>query len=134
ETIDAIGLTPDGRLFISTHRSFDTGALTGYGEDLIVLNDNDDSWELYFDGSDVGLGNQRNENIWGAWIDPITEEIYLTTERTYYVSNDFRGSGSDIFICDPTMLGDETSCDYSFFWFGTDHGFNRIILDALWID
>ncbi|MCP5095331.1 MAG: hypothetical protein GY943_07260, partial [Chloroflexi bacterium] len=46
ETIDAIGLTPDGRLFISTHRSFDTGALTGYGEDLIVLNDNDDSWEL----------------------------------------------------------------------------------------
>ena len=92
------------------------------------------TWELYFDGSDVGLGNQRHENIWGAWIDPASEEIYLTTERSFYVSDDFRGKGSDIFICDPLQLGDETECDYSFFWFGADHNFGHIILDALWID
>ena len=39
ETIDAIGFTPNGRLFISTHRSFNTDELSGHGEDLILFNE-----------------------------------------------------------------------------------------------
>jgi hypothetical protein len=140
ETIDAIGFIPDGRLFISTHRSFNINSFTGKGEDLIVFNafsfgeNTVGTWELYFDGSDVGLGNQSLENIWGAWIDPASGDIYLTTEGAFYVSPESNGSGSDIFICAPDSLGNDTSCTFSFFWLGAAHRLNHIILDALWIE
>jgi uncharacterized repeat protein (TIGR01451 family) len=127
EDVDAIGFTPDGRLVVSTARSFRVPGLFGRDEDLIVFNDTSlgkstsGTWEMYFDGSDVGL-NSFTENIWGTWIDSDTGKIYLTTRGRFSVEG-VGGDGADIFACTPDSLGTTTSCTFAMFWNGSAHGF-----------
>jgi hypothetical protein len=132
EDIDAIGVAPDGRLVISTAGSFSVSGVSGKDEDLLVFNatsfgaDTGGSFELYFDGSDVEL---KPEDVGGTWIDPVTNEIYLTTNNDFSVTG-ATGDRSDIFTCTPGTLGDSTSCSYSFFWDGSANGFGGERLDG----
>ena len=52
EDVDAIALTPDGELVVSTSSTFVVPAGSGQDEDLIKWDGAE--WALYFDGSDVG--------------------------------------------------------------------------------
>ena len=138
EDVDAIGFAPDGRLVISTNGNFSVPGLTGGGHDLIVFNDTtfgsttSGTFAMYFDGSDVGL-TRGSENIWGVWIDPDTNDIFLTTKGNFSVAG-LNGKGDDIFICTPGSLGVNTSCTFSFFWDGTGAGLHRKLkLDGLHI-
>ena len=143
EDVDAIAFTPDGRLVIST---LATGKvpMTGGGtlqvgdEQLIVLNnavfghDTAGDWEMYFDGRDVEL---RPEDIWGAWIDAATGDIYLSLQDAFSLPG-VSGDGLDIFACHPLSLGDDTACDYGpgLFFDGSAAGFGGDIIDAFFID
>lgn len=40
------------------------------------------------------------------------------------------GDGDDIFSCVPSSLGETTTCTFSLFWNGDDHGFN-FYLDSM---
>ena len=138
DDIDAISFAPDGRLVISTKGEFDISGLTGSGHDLLVFNDTSLGWttsgtfEMYFDGSDVGL-TTTSEDIWGVWIDPDTNDIYLTTKANFSVTG-LSGKGSDVFICTPSSLGANTSCTFTFFWDGTSAGLNKKLrLDGIHI-
>lgn len=122
--IDVIGFSPEGNLLISTVNDF-SGSLLGSfaAEDLAYWDTTGliPAWTVYFDGSDVGLTTE-DENVNGAWIDE-TGLIFLTTTDSFDVTA-ISGDGSDIFICDPGIIGSNTTCTYStpLFWNGSAHG------------
>lgn len=138
EEIDAIAITPDGQLAISTRRAFSVPNLNGGDEDLILLNNaiygsnTSGVWTLYFDGSDVNL-NAEVEDVKGAWIDPATNEIYLTTLGTFSVRG-VSGAQADIFVCTFSTIGEETDCAFRLFWQGAPHGFGAEFIDGVYID
>lgn len=126
EDVNAIGLTPDGRLLISTLGNYNTGSFTGSRSDLLVLDGG--SLALYFDGSDVEL-TDTTENINGVWVDS-NGDIYLATSGAFTVTG-ASGDGADIFVCTPGTLGDSTTCTYTLFWDGSANGFDGEIIDGL---
>ena len=149
EEIDAITIAPNdngGRIVISTNGNYRVpktggGNLSGRDENLIVLNTvmvkttivRD--WELYFDGSDVAL-TKSTEDVWGAWIDPHTNEVFLTTKGEYSVP----GFPGDPLVGDQGQIlrfsgttGPDTSGTFGLVWNGVDHSFaNR--LDGITIE
>jgi len=137
ENIDAISRAPDGRLVISTFGSYAVTGASGPDADLLIFNatslgeSSAGTWELYFDGSDVGL-TTGTEDLWGVWINPTTGSLYLNTYLNFSASstNSLSGDGDDIFICVPSSLGETTTCTFSLFWNGDDHGFN-FYLDSM---
>ncbi|MCA1746080.1 MAG: hypothetical protein LC655_00175, partial [Bacteroidales bacterium] len=112
EKIDAFSMLPDGRILISTTGDFSVPGVTGKDEDIIAftpasLGDNTSgSWAMYFDGSDVGLGESSDEDI--DALDVVAGNIYLSTNGNFSV-NGAAGAGEDIFVCSPTSLGDLTA-------------------------
>jgi hypothetical protein len=133
EEVDAIGVSPDGRLVISTNGSFSVNGASGKDEDLIVFNvtsfgtDTSGSFDLYFDGSDVEIGSEDLESV---WIDPVTNEIYLAVGDPFSVTG-ASGDNSDVFVCLPGTLGTSTSCTYSLYWDGSLHDFGGLEVDGI---
>lgn len=126
EDIDAIAFDPEGNLVISTKGSFHVGDVRGKDEDLFVLKnaqlgeETSGTWELYFDGSAVEL-TKGNEDIDGAWIDPTTGNLYLSTKGDFkaaWLESSIEGDGNDIFICIPTTVDSNTGCTFQAFFDG----------------
>jgi hypothetical protein len=117
EKIDALSLLPDGRILISTTGNPSVPGLSSLrDEDILAftpltLGDNTSGiWALYFDGSDVGLGESSDEDIDG--LEVVGGNVYLSTNGLFSVSG-ASGAGEDIFICTPTSLGNLTACTYN---------------------
>lgn len=126
EDIDAIAFDLEGNLVISTKGSFHVGDVRGKDEDLFVLKnaqlgeETSGTWELYFDGSAVEL-TKGNEDIDGAWIDPTTGNLYLSTKGDFkatWLESSIEGDGNDIFICIPTTVDSNTGCTFQSFFDG----------------
>jgi hypothetical protein len=129
EDIDAIGFTPDGRLIISVSGKLNAtrtsgGKLKALDEDLVVFDAETETWELYFDGSDVGLDTTGKEDVWGTWIDPSNGDIYLTTKNAYVVAG-LRGNQGDILRFVPTSLGEQTSGTFELAWEADENSFQK---------
>ncbi|MGR8934310.1 MAG: PKD domain-containing protein [Gammaproteobacteria bacterium] len=133
EDVDSIGHTPDNKLLISTTGN---ASVPGLGsvrdEDLIACmpsglgTDTSCTWEMYFDGSDVGLHDGGNaEDLFGNMVDPVNGHIYLTTHGNFFVPG-VVGDGTDIFICIPVQTGPNTACNYSPFFDGSAHALNDL--------
>jgi hypothetical protein len=141
EDIDAIGRSVDGSLFVSTANTWSVPGLSGSASDLILftaatLGDvTAGSWSMYFDGSDVGLGDGSNtfyENVDAAWLDAATGDLYLATNGDFTTGGGFGGDQDDIVRCAAATLGETTSCSsYTFHWNGAEHGFGGENIDGL---
>jgi Cadherin-like len=137
EEIDAIALTPDGRLVISTNDSFSVTGVSGNDEDLIVFNSTSlgsttsGTWSMYFDGSDVSLNQSSNEDVDGAWIHS-NGEIYLSTLGSFSVTG-LNGDGNDIFRFTPSSTGSNTSGNYAALWDGTAFGLGSQNVDSFFL-
>lgn len=135
EDIDAIDLAPDGRLVVSTLGTASVPGVTAQDEDLLVFNATrlgsvtQGSWQLFFDGSDVAL-TDVSEDIWGVWLDDLTQDVYLSTFGNFTTNDGVTGDDDDIFICHPTGLGSTTACSFDFFWNGALYGFGPEVLDG----
>lgn len=134
EDIDAIGLTVDGKLTISTLGSPSVPGLSGLAdEDLMVFTatslgaNTAGTWGYFFDGSDVGLTGS-SEDVNGNWI-ASANQVYLSTVGNFAVTG-LSGDGSDIFVCTASSLGSTTACTFSLFWDGSLNGFAGEILDG----
>ena len=118
EDIDGVALLPDGRLLISVSGSFSVPGVSGRDEDIILFEltqsgpNTVGSWAPYFDGSDVGLSNSSDEDVWGIDVAGATGNLLLTTRGTFSVSG-LSGSGEDIFGCEPITLGSSTACNFA---------------------
>ena len=136
EDVDAFSLLPDGRLLISTVSSPNvSGVSAARDEDLLAFTPTtlgettSGSWAMYFEGSDVGLGDGgNNEDVGGVWNDP-NNDIYLTTRGTFVLSG-LSGDGADIFVCLPISVGDDTNCVFSLFWDGSANGVAGEVIDG----
>jgi len=140
EDIDALGRSADGRLFVSTANTWSVPGLSGSAADLLLftaasLGDvTTGAWSLYFDGSDVGLGDGANtyyENVDAAWLDAATGDLYLATNGDFTTGAGFGGDPDDIVYCAAATLGEATSCTWHFHWNGAEHGFGGENLDGL---
>jgi hypothetical protein len=119
EKIDSISLSPDRRLLLSTTGDPSVPGVAGKDEDVLlftpILFDGrgeiiNGTWAMYFDGSDVGLADNSNEDI--DALDVMGNNIYLSTLGKFAV-NGVSGADEDIFVCEAISLGDATSCYYS---------------------
>lgn len=117
ESVDAFDILPDGRIVLSTKGNFSVPGVSGKDEDLVAFNptslgDNTNgSWEMYFDGSDVDLATNSGEDIDGFSIDA-NGNLYLSTRNVFSV-NGVSGENEDVFVCQPTSLGNTTACNYA---------------------
>lgn len=136
EDIDALGALPDGRVLISTVGSASVSGASAADEDVLVFTPTalgattSGAWALYFDGSDVALNTASSEDVNGAWSDPASGQLYLSTVGAFSVSG-VSGDGADIFVCTPGSFGSATTCTFSMYWDGSANGFAGEVLDDM---
>jgi len=136
EDIDALNVVPGGDLLISVGGKVTVEGVVAADEDLLRFTpsqlgpDSSGAWSLYFDGSDVAL-SASGEDLTGVWADPTGEYLYLNTLGSFKVVG-LSGARSDIFICRPASLGNNTSCDFSLghYWRGKVQGAGNVPLDG----
>lgn len=133
EDIDAVGVTADGRLVLSTTGSWSVpasggGTISGSDEDLFIFNATSlglhttGTFELLYDGSDVDMSS---EDVNGTWINPTNGNIFLTTTGDFSAGG-LTGKDEDIFRFAPSSLGSSTAGSYGPILFdGSTVGFTR---------
>jgi hypothetical protein len=129
EDIDAIGLTSEGDLVVSTTGNPTLPGLSSpqpQDEDLLLFNhtslgdSTSGDWELFLDGSTQAL-SKGTEDIDGTWIDS-NGDIYLTTKGAFEVAG-LSGEGSDAFIYNQ-------SNGFSSFFNGSENGLAGETIDG----
>lgn len=129
---DITAVAHSGDLVVSTLGGFNVpGAsgpnLTGADEDLIGLSGG--LWDLRFDGSDVSL---TSEDLWGAWVDASTGEVYGAALNAFNAGG-VTGDGDDVFVFTGTT-GPDTSGTFSVVFDGDAHGFGGEQIDGLSVE
>jgi uncharacterized protein YjiK len=126
EEIDGLAIAPNGKIIISTNGSPVVPGVSGADEDLLAFtptglgSDTTGTWEMYFDGSDVGLSTTSTEDVDGVWLDS-AGKLFLTTVGAFDVTG-AAGDGSDIITFTPSSLGSNTSGTYAPFFDGSNAG------------
>jgi sugar lactone lactonase YvrE len=114
--VDALELLSGGRILISTRDSVTVSGVSARDEDLLAFiptslgNDTAGSFSLYFDGSDVGLGD-AGEDVDAAAVDA-SGRIYLSTDAAFAVPG-VSGQDEDVFVFTPSALGPTTAGSYA---------------------
>jgi len=138
EKIDSVSLLPDGRMLLSTTGNPAVVGVTGAkDEDILAFmpttlgNTTSGTWSMYFDGSDVGLGETSGEDVDALDVTP-NGNIYLSTADNFTV-NGVSGVDEDVFVCVPSSLGDVTACNYStsLYFDGSTWGLSANDVDAI---
>lgn len=142
EDVDAIDFDKDGNLVISVTGAFSapgvSSTVKGNDEDLFVLKNATlngattmGKWELYFDGSDVGL-TSSGEDIGALWADHANQKLYFATHDDYSLPGGLKGNEDDVVVCTYTTLGANTACTFARVWNGDrDHDFDDDAIDGL---
>jgi hypothetical protein len=133
EDVDAIGFAADGRLLISTSGTASVpGGVRASDEDIIAFSSTSTgsntagSWELYFDGGDVGLSTSSREDVDAISIGN-DGTIYLSTTGSFSVTG-LAGGDEDIAVFNPDSIGSSTSGTWSSLYFdGSSYGFSNDI-------
>ena len=132
--VDALAFSSDGHLVVSLQQPFALAEVSGQDEDLLLLRDatfgatSSGRWQLYLDGSDVGLASGRDLNA--LWIDPLYGELYLTTSAPYTFTT-LAGDADNIVVCKPIALGQGSACRFAPFWDGDAVGFDNERVDGI---
>jgi hypothetical protein len=139
EDVDALALAPDGRLVISTLGAFSApgpsgSTITGDDKDLLIFTgtlgaSGSGYWALHLKGSAIGL-TDKNENVWGAWIDPANGALHFSTKGAFSASGTggpLSGDNNDIAVCNP--FAPTATCTLARFWDGAAVGFAKPLDD-----
>jgi len=133
EDIDSLAVVDDAGsvLLVGTTANFAVPGANGADEDLmqLTLSQSGDAtagtWTLFFDGSDVGLGEGDGEDVTGATL--LKGDLFLTTRGAYQAS----GDGADILRCGALTAGPSTRCVFSLFLDGSTIGLGGAVIDGL---
>lgn len=134
--VDAVELLPTGEIAISTSDTVSVSGVSARDEDLLAFtpvalgSNTSGTFALFFDGSDVGLGDS-GEDIDGAAVDG-SGLLHLSTRAAFAVPG-VSGADEDVFVFDPTSLGPTTAGSYSstLFFDGSNFGLAGTNLYAL---
>lgn len=118
ENVDAIAFDETGKLLVGTTGTYTVPGLPkGQDEDLLRFDEG--AWELYFDGSTVGLGA---EDIAGVDV-AANGDLHLSVLNAFNVTG-ADGNATDIFTCKPSGPGHPTpGCAYSLLWDSVGYDF-----------
>ena len=116
ENIDAVAVLADGRILVSTSGGYNVTGASGQDEDVIAFTPTSlgsttaGSWSVYFDGSDVGLGTNDNEDVNGLCVSENggTPTLFLSTVGDFAAVG-VSGANEDVFAFAPTALGSNTA-------------------------
>ena len=116
ENIDAVAVLTDARVLVSTAGAFSAGGTSGQDEDLFAFTPTTlgsttaGSWAIYFDGSDVGLSTNDNEDVNALYVRETggTPTLFLSTVGNFSVTG-ASGANEDAFAFAPTTLGSTTA-------------------------
>jgi hypothetical protein len=116
ENIDAVAQLADGRLLISTTGAISVTGASGQDEDLVAFTPTTlgattaGSWSLYFDGSDVGLSTNDNEDVNALYVREggANPTLYLSTLGNFSVTGS-SGANEDAFAFAPSSIGSTTA-------------------------
>ena len=117
EDVDAISLTSGGNLVLSTLGTFAVTGVSGEDEDLITFTATGlgsvttGSYAMYFDGSDVGLSTNFNEDVDAASLTP-GGTVLLSTLGAFSVTG-VSGADEDVIEFTPTSTGATTAGSYA---------------------
>lgn len=119
EDVDSFDILNDGSVIISTvgtPKTIPSSNGKPKDEDLLRCVDGSfgettscSSWEVYFDGSDIGLNNSGTEEINGVSLSA-TGDLLFTTLANFNGNGVLTGEGSDIAICHQPVSGLKSSC------------------------
>jgi PKD repeat protein len=148
-TLDAFAILPDGSILMSFAEAGIIPAPYGGAADLSVDDsdvvmftpaglgaDTAGTFEMYFDGSDVGLTRSGEDVDAIEWLDE-SGHLLISTNGTVSVPGVY-AADEDILRFAPTSLGPNTSGSWSFYFDGSDVGLgdsssedtNALALDA----
>lgn len=119
EDVDAITLTSGGQLVLSTVGPVSATGASGADTDLLRLNATSlgaataGSFVMHFDGSDVNLSDNGNEDVDAADI-RADGRILLSTLGNFSVHG-VNGGDEDVIRFTPMQLGSNTSGSYTMF-------------------
>jgi hypothetical protein len=109
------------RIYISSSANGTVGGLAFADEDIIVYNRASGTWEMFFDGSDVGLGNT---DINAFTILPDGSILLSFDSSTFNVPGLGTVEDRDIIRFIPTSTGPNTAGTFAWFFDGSDVGLN----------
>ncbi len=136
EDVDSVTLLQDGRLLISTSSTATVGNLTLQDEDIAVFTPTSlgtttaGTWDIYFDGSDVGLGDS-GEDIVGVSLNN-TGDLYLSTINNFSAQSAI-GGDEDVFKFTTITSGANTqgTIDPLLYFDGSSYGIGGPDIRAL---
>ncbi len=118
-------------LMLSLNLNGTVGGVTFRDEDILAYDATDDSWQILFDGSDVGLGNANVDAF--AVLD--NGHLLLSVRVFAYLPQLGFVDGTDILAFVPTSLGpNNTSGSFQMFFDGSDVGLIPLLQDVDAID
>jgi hypothetical protein len=135
--VDALEILPDGRIILSTTGSATLSGISLRDEDLLAFAPSSlgdvtaGSLSMYFDGSDVGLG-ENPEDVDAVAIDP-SGSIYLSSFETFAVPGS-SGADEDVFVFAPTSTGSTTAGSYAQTLFFDGSGFGLAANNVFAVD
>lgn len=139
--VDALALLPDGSLLLSFITATDTPGLGQVDDsDLVrfvperVGPTTAGRFELYFDGSDVGL-SKDSEDIDALAV--LRDGSLLMSTTGLHIVPDVVGSDTDLILFRPQVLGNETAGGWSPYFTGVTHGFQPSSaedINGVWLD
>jgi Cadherin domain len=135
--VDALELLSDGRIVISTTGTVSVSGVSARDEDLLAFTPTSlgqttvGTFALYFDGSDVGLG-ESPEDVDAVSVDA-SGRLFLSTADTFAVPG-LSGADEDVFVFNPTELGSTTAGTYSPSLFFDGSSFGLAANDVFGID
>ena len=139
EDIDAVTVLDNGDIVFSTLGNFNVVTFRGGDEDMIrftptTLGANTTGTMVrYFDGSDVGLADSGDEDVYGVWVDEASGDVYLTTRLSFSVPG-VSGQSEDIIACTPGSLGNATTCTWAMYFDGSVEGYGGELMDSMHIE
>jgi hypothetical protein len=116
EDVDAVEIDANGAIVISTQGPVSVPGVSASDEDLLAFvplslgSDTSGAFSLYFQGSDVGLG-EGSEDVDAVAFDA-SGSFHLSSEDLFDVPG-VSGQDEDVFVFTPTLLGPTTSGSYS---------------------
>ena len=135
--VDGFELLSDGRIVISTTGTVSVSSPSARDEDLLAFTPSalgqttTGTFALYFDGSDVGLGDSP-EDIDAVSVDA-SGKLFLSTADVFGVPG-LSGADEDVFVFNPTQLGPTTAGTYSPSLFFDGSSFGLAANDVFGID
>ena len=124
--VNSFEIMPDGSILISFVATENIAGLIGgpngdevRDEDMVRFipatlgEDTTGTWEFYFDGSDVGLGDSGHKDIDAIGYDEVTDTLHLSFQGPWDLGGGFLGKDEDIVEFTATSLGATTAGSFT---------------------